>query len=268
MFTNKKSEFIYYKTKSSEKIRRTKLLLNELSKWEKYNEIVFLNCSGCRLEVLCELPIELEELNCSYNKIKMIEKIPNTLRVLRCSYNQIKNLIDLPNELRELYCYNNKIIFLNNLPDELRILVCCNNKIWSLGLGELPPKLEVLDCWGTWIYKIRKYPIGLKKLFLFPIKGKKLIVPYTIEIVNGREITEPNILDGYVNKHISLEQLINHFNMIEDECVICKGYTRCINRCQHSCCIDCVIDMYKIDERTECCICGKSLIYSDKFLKK
>jgi Leucine-rich repeat (LRR) protein len=118
-------------------------------------------------------------------------------------------------------------------------LDCSGNKITNL--DNLPPNLQELDCSNNKITNLDNLPNSLK-------------------ILNGSKYVKPNILDSYLNKTINIQQLEKHFELIDSQCEICKTETNCINKCPHKFCIDCIIEMYKANKRTDCCICGKSFV--------
>jgi Leucine-rich repeat (LRR) protein len=194
--------------------------LDELRKKDFWNDIVYLDCSG--------------------NEITNLDNLPPNLHTLYCWENKITNLDNLPINLQTLYCYRNKITNLDNLPPNLHTLYCWENKI--INLDNLPPNLQKLYCEGN---KITNLDNSL---------------PYSLKILNHKKYVKPNVLNLYLNKTIDIQQLEEHFELINSCCEICKTKTNCINKCPHKFCIDCIIEMYKANKRTDCCICGKSFV--------
>jgi hypothetical protein len=108
-------------------------------------------------------------------------------------------------------------------------------------LDNLPKKLQYNSCENNGITNLDNLPDSLK-------------------ILNGGKYVKPNILDLYLNKTIDIQQLEKHFVLIDGCCDICKTKTKCINKCPHKFCIDCILEMYKANKRTNCCICEKPFV--------
>jgi hypothetical protein len=85
-------------------------------------------------------------------------------------------------------------------------------------------------------------------------------LPNSLKCLNCEKYIKPNILNSYLNKTIDIQQLEKHFELIAGCCEICKTETNCINKCPHKFCIDCILEMYKANKRTDCCICGKFIV--------
>lgn len=93
--------------------------------------LVFLNCSGCGLTVLPDLPSTLIALNCCRNYLIHLPRLFEGLKILRCNDNMLKELIRLPTSLTDLDCRSNQINEIDNL-DELINLInldCRFNKV-------------------------------------------------------------------------------------------------------------------------------------------
>lgn len=86
---------------------------DDIIKLENYDKIYRIECYGCGLTELPELPKYLKELNCSHNKIKKLPKLPKYLWCLVCSNNKLTYLPEYPQNLQWLSCDNN---FINHLP--------------------------------------------------------------------------------------------------------------------------------------------------------
>lgn len=83
----------------------------------KFNNLIYLNCSYNKLEILPDdLPDSLEYIDCRMNYIKSLpSKMSKSLKTLNCSYNFIEEIPDtLPNSLKKLICIKNKLIKLPN----------------------------------------------------------------------------------------------------------------------------------------------------------
>jgi Leucine-rich repeat (LRR) protein len=233
--------------------------LEELRKKDIWNDIVYLNCYGNKITNLDNLPPNLQELYCSWNEIKNLDNLPPNLHTLYCDRNKITNLDDLPPNLQELDCWNNEITNLDNLPPNLQILYCSENKITNL--DNLPPNLQILNCGYNKITNLDKLPPNLQELYCWTNEITNLDnLPNSLKILNHEKYAKPNILDLYLNKTINIQQLEKHFKLIDCQCDICKTETNCINKCPHKFCIDCIIEVYKANKRTDCCICGKSFV--------
>jgi Leucine-rich repeat (LRR) protein len=177
-------------------------------------------------------------LDCSFNEMTNLDNLPPNLQKLYCSFNEITNLDNLPPNLQKLYCSFNEITNLDNLPPNLQELYCNGNKITNF--DNLPPNLQELYC----SHKIT----NLDNL------------PNSLKILNYKKYVKPNVLDLYLNKTIDIQQLGEHFELVNSCCEICKTEAKCINKCPHKFCIDCIIEMHKANERTNCCICGKPFV--------
>jgi Leucine-rich repeat (LRR) protein len=114
--------------------------------------------------------------------------------------------------------------------NDIVYLDCSYNKITNL--DNLPTNLQILHCSYNEITNLDNLPNSLK-------------------ILNGEKYVNPNILDSYLNKTIDIQQLEEHFELIDSCCEICKTETKCINKCHHKFCIDCIIEMYKVNKRTD-----------------
>ena len=123
--------------------------------------------------------------------------------------------------------------------NDIIYLDCSENKIKNL--DNLPHNLQILYCWDNKITNLDNLPNSLK-------------------ILNHEKYAKPNILDLYLNKTIDIQQLEKHFVLFDGCCDICKTETKCINKCPHKFCIDCILEMYKANKRTDCCVCGKSFV--------
>lgn len=82
-----------------------------------------------KINIIPELPDNIEELKCRSCNINYIKNIPKSCKLLIINDNKIEELPTLYNSLEEIYCYNNKLNKLNNLPNKLKILLCENNNI-------------------------------------------------------------------------------------------------------------------------------------------
>jgi hypothetical protein len=103
-------------------------------------------------------------------------------------------------------------------------------------LDNLPPNLHTLDYGYNKITNLDNLPNSLK-------------------ILNNKK--HVNILDSYLNKTINIQQLEEFVNSC---CEVCKTETKCINKCPYKFCIDCILEMYKANKRTDCCICRKFVV--------
>jgi Leucine-rich repeat (LRR) protein len=269
---------MYYKLENLEEEIRISSF-EELRKKDFWNDIVYLDCSGNEITNLDNLPTNLHTLDCSINKIKNLDNFPPNLQELYCGFNGIKNLDNLPPNLQRLDCYGNEITNLDNLPKDLQELHCSGNVITILDnlppnlqglycrgnkitkLDNLPPNLHTLDCSRNKIKNLDNLPHNLQILYCWDNKITNLDnLPNSLKILNYEKYVKPNILDLYLNKTIDIQQLEKHFELIDEHCNICKTETKCINKCPHKFCIDCILEMYKANKRTDCCVCGKSFV--------
>jgi len=166
----------------------------EIEQLERYNDIVFINCShnkltslpdlpnslqklwcqNNQLTLLPDLPDSLQELNCRNNKLTLLPDLPDSLQELNCYYNKLTSLPDLPNSLQILKCGYNKLISLPNLPDSLQKLWCQNNQLTLLP-EHLPNSFQKLYCSDNQLTSLPNIPNSLQKLWCF--KNKLTLLP-------------------------------------------------------------------------------------------
>ena len=122
------------------------------------SHIIALDCGGCQLTILPNLPncrrlccernqlatlpdlSNCQELYCDNNRLTTLPDLPNC-QILTCNNNQLTTLPDLPN-CRSLYCSRNHLTDLPNLPN-CEKLTCDNNRLTTLpGL----PNCRELHC--------------------------------------------------------------------------------------------------------------------------
>jgi len=96
------------------------------------------------IDILKNLPEDLEELFCTDLELNELPNLPKNLKYLNCNNNKLKSLPELPNDLTHLFCGDNELEELPKLPKNLLVLNCSNNKLKSL--PEIPLSLKNLQC--------------------------------------------------------------------------------------------------------------------------
>lgn len=234
---------------------------------------------------------EIRELNCIEQKITSFKKYPKKLEILDCTFNNIRNLKDLPTTLKKLFCSNNKIIRLFHLPKGLKILNCSDNKLTHLEdlfsvETLIPPQLEYLNCSCNNIHKLDKLPESLIELICnqnlisdlnhLPTHLIKLCCdnninikyPVSLRYLNNHLCADNEVYcNDFIDGKINDEELAKILGLMfvnkkqGDLCCICNQYDRTIFlgcNIKHRCCMKCFIDKYFISKnKKECFICGK-----------
>jgi hypothetical protein len=91
--------------------RILKLKINKNVNLEPFTNLVYLDCSSCKLTTLPKFP-NLKILKCGNNQLEILPEFPN-LKFLGCEYNILENLPEFPN-LTTLHCIDNE---LTSLPE-------------------------------------------------------------------------------------------------------------------------------------------------------
>jgi Leucine-rich repeat (LRR) protein len=109
---------------------------HEIEQLERYNDIMFIDCSSNELTSLPEhLPDSLQKLDCGSNELTSLpEHLPDSLQEFWCINNKLTSLPEhLPDSLQKLHCYSNKLTSLPEyLPSSLQKLHCGSNELTSL----------------------------------------------------------------------------------------------------------------------------------------
>jgi len=155
--------------------------LDDAGRFERYNEITYLDCSDNGITKIENLPNSLKEFyftknqitrienlpnnlqifNCCWNKITKIENLPNSLKKFDCSFNKITKIENLPNSLKKFDCRFNEITKIKNLPDSLKEFDCTKNQITKI--ENLPNNLQIFNCSWNKITKMENLPNSLKE---------------------------------------------------------------------------------------------------------
>lgn len=129
-----------------------------------------------------ELPNKLISLDYSEKEIEIFEDLPNTLLYLKLEGKKIKKLQNLPDNLVYLnlsYCGN---IEIDRLPKNLQFLSITGTTLSNYNI--LSDKIEVLECDGEALNKIKYYPTNLESIFCSDRFDYILILPYGIKDTN------------------------------------------------------------------------------------
>jgi len=214
--------------------------MEEMYNYDRFNEIIYINCSYYKINELKILPNLLQELLCFNNKIKELKDLPKSLQELHCSNNKIKELKDIPNSLRKLYCFNNEIKELKDLPKSLQILSCQDNKIKEL--KDLPKSLQYIFC------------------------DEEVVINNISETLEIKRVINLKIFNNFMNDKVNEEKIINKFKMKmeigeETKCLICHEIKNCVHlpcHKEHTYCLKCFVNWYYINENEKkCCLCMK-----------
>jgi hypothetical protein len=104
-----------------------------------------LDCSGCNLEQLPDLPAKLKRLICSNNKLKELPPLPTKLQTLVCDNNVLRTL-QVPPSLKSLSCEHNNIstFSINNVQkSKLTMLNMSHNELSMF--SDLPNTIQYFN---------------------------------------------------------------------------------------------------------------------------
>jgi Leucine-rich repeat (LRR) protein len=212
--------------------------IEELLKYDRYNEITYLVCTCYKLT---KLPSTLQILNCSNNELTKLPELPSTLQELYCYSNKLTELPELPSTLQKLDCSKNKLTELPELLSTLQKLDCTFNNLTKL--PELPSTLQELDCSNNELTELPELPQSLKYL-----NGEKYV--HKIEPPKDRKI---------INKVPSEDKCMISLQLLENQ-----EYEECIN-CHKPYILEYLLKWLEIDYR--CPNCTKPWKWSEFIYK-
>jgi hypothetical protein len=148
----------------------------------RFNSLITLSLSGCKMNTLPLLPNSLQtllvmnmELNylpslentslkyicSSQNNLTILPQFPNTLKSLTCSYNKLNIISDLPNSLETIILVSNQIKKIQNFPNNAKIINISYNLL--IELPKIPENTEELICHHNKLISMPK--INSKKIY-------------------------------------------------------------------------------------------------------
>jgi len=191
--------------------------MEELNRFDRFDEINYLFCWNCGLREIPVLPKKLRSFNCGFNQIREIKNLPIGLQKCDCCGNLITEIKNLPDNLQEFNCSSNHIKEIKNLPKKLRRFYCSFNQITEI--KNLPDNLRVFDCCYNFIKEIKNLPNNLQLCIYVkyvPPSDSISFLNFFNEIVYNNPINRMEIKkweyicqknkerDEYINEHLSI----------------------------------------------------------------
>ncbi len=150
-----------------------------------------LRCANNRLTSLPFFPESLLYLDCSGNKIDFVVGLPRAMRELNINGNALKELPTLPANMLQLECVANKIESISSLPDDIQLLNISYNQLRKL--PKLPAGLTKLVADNNQLDSLPTLPYQLKECSAVGNKLKKApILPELLQVLNFNN----NLLDS------------------------------------------------------------------------
>lgn len=195
-----------------------------LSSVKRPEEVVKINCSGCKLYTLDGIQrfTNLTELDCSRNYLvsftdkNAVHILPASLTKLNCSRNYMQTLygIEPCRNLIELDCSVNYLTFVTSIREitNLQVLRCASNRLTTLYGLDGCKNLREIHCENNYISFLPLFILDFKELYDINIEGnpiemENVIIGSEVENfvskINGKKISRVKVYNDAQNTHNS-----------------------------------------------------------------
>jgi WG containing repeat len=124
--------------------------------------LLLLSCTANQIQSITSFPDEITHINMAYNQLRKIPELPSSLTKLNVDHNRLDSLPSLPYQLKECSAIANNLKKIPVLPDVIQVLNVNNNKIDSLPY--LTSRLVSLSFANNYVPNVLSWPASLKEI--------------------------------------------------------------------------------------------------------